>query len=122
MTDETSRRQTCTDHCVACGFHFHSLGAFDAHRQDGKCCDPATAVVQSGKRVGEPSLQAWTREGWCDKMVGCWQDGKRVRWEHPVTIWQGRATDQQRAFFESVTSTARNLPPRAPSPVVGVDG
>ena len=27
-----SRATTCTYHCGACGRHFHSLAAFDAHR------------------------------------------------------------------------------------------
>ncbi len=35
-------RTTCTNHCSACGCHFHSLAAFDAHREgsytDGRRC------------------------------------------------------------------------------------
>ena len=120
MTDETPRRQTCTDHCVGCGSHFHGLGAFDVHRQGGKCHDPATAAVQSGKREGQPVLQAWTDDGWCDKMRGCWQDGKRVQWEHPVTVWQVRMSEQERAHIESVRSGSRNLTAQAPAAVVEV--
>lgn len=90
-------RQTCTDHCRGCGEHFHGLGAFDLHRRGGECHNPETVVGAAGSRkAGIPLLQAWTHDGSCDKENGCWQDGKRVKWEEGVTVWQVAVSEAQR--------------------------
>ncbi len=90
-------RLTCTSHCANCGEHFHGLGAFDLHRRGGECLNPGAILGAEGtKREGTPLLQIWTHDGSCDKEVGCWRDGKRVRWSAPVTVWQVVITDAQR--------------------------
>ncbi len=90
-------RQTCTDHCTGCGEHFHGLGAFDLHRRGGECLEPMAVLGTEGtKREGDHLLQIWTREGSCDKGRGCWDNGKRVRWDKPVTVWQVAVTEVQR--------------------------
>ena len=86
-------RQTCTDHCAGCGRHFHGLGAFDAHRREGECCDPEMVVGQRGKHEGEALLQVWTETGSCDKDAGCWKDGKRDHYVTPVVVWQRTGND-----------------------------
>lgn len=88
MTTETKTRmparQTCTDHCVGCGGHFHGLGAFDAHRREQLCRDPESVATQKGVLL----LQAWTTDGYCDKDAECWDNGKKLEAKHPVTIYQ----------------------------------
>ena len=84
ITVREPARQTCTDHCSTCGRHFHGLGAFDAHRRENTCGAPETALNTKGRLV----LQVWTLDGYCQLTPGCWRDGKRDHWEHPVTIWQ----------------------------------
>lgn len=96
----TGMRQTCTDHATCCGQHFHGLGAFDAHRAGGICRDAGDVTYRTGKRTGENVLQVWTDDGYCDKMRGCWVDGKRVQHEHPVTVWQIATTDEQRSRLQ----------------------
>ncbi len=60
------RRVTCTYHCSACGLHFHSLNAFDAHRTgDFGSTDP-----DLGRRCLYPfdldgTLVALTQDGEC---------------------------------------------------------
>ncbi len=86
MTGKPLPRRTCTDHCSeigGCGRHFHGTGAFDLHRTDGSCLDPADVLVK-----GRPVLRAWATDGYCDKMAGCWSNGIRLHYNHPVTIWQ----------------------------------
>jgi hypothetical protein len=44
---------TCTHHCRACGHHFTSLRAFDAHRRgptDARHCDPPGPAL--AERIG----------------------------------------------------------------------
>ena len=97
---EGNKRQTCTDHATCCGQHFHGLGAFDAHRAGGICRDADDATYRTGKRIGTSMLQSWTDDGYCDKLPGCWADGKRVKYEHPVTIWQIATTEEQRSRLQ----------------------
>jgi len=78
---------TCTSHCAGCDQHFHGVSAFDRHREDGACERGDRTVVQTGKHQGEPALQVWTADGHCDKMKGCWKDGRRLKYVHPVTIY-----------------------------------
>lgn len=92
MTDEEERaprKQGCTWHCAACGAHFHSVSAFDDHRVDGECVDPAE-VMTRGTIDNPPhaKLQAWTEEGYCRLAKGCYKDGVLVQTLHPVTIYQ----------------------------------
>jgi len=77
-------RTSCTYHCAACGLHFHSLEAFDAHRVgDHASNDPETRrrcvhpLDLDGKlvllsedgicRIGGPDVQVgvnvWTHGG-----------------------------------------------------------
>ena len=86
--ERTKPRQTCTWHCAGCDSHFHSVSAFEAHRQDGACVPPIEARRRVGKRSGETLLQAWTEDGWCSLQTGCKKDGVVVNWLHPVTIYQ----------------------------------
>lgn len=92
VEERAPARQTCTDHCRTCLRHFHGIGAFDAHRQNGQCMPPAGAVSGKGRLL----LQMWTTEGYCDREKGCWKDGKRVTWLHPVEIWQVAMSEEQR--------------------------
>ncbi len=80
--------QTCTDHCVGCGSHFHGLKAFDLHRVGQVCTPPHMAQKARGKATGALSLQVWTMVGYCDKEAGCWSEGKRIKYSYPVTIYQ----------------------------------
>lgn len=69
----------CSNHCSACGQHFHSVIAFDAHRQgpwdDRVCLDP---------EVEQPAAAS-------QRLVPLTRDGKcRIRPRAPVdhaTIW-----------------------------------
>ena len=89
-------KQTCTDHCGGCGRHFHGLTAFDKHRVDGYCENPS--VVVNTKRDGTltPALMVWTGQGYCDKTADCWDNGARVKYNHPVEVWQVYATAEQK--------------------------
>jgi hypothetical protein len=90
---------TCTYHCGACGRHFHSLSAFDIHRDGRRCADP----LDLEDRDGKPRLVALARDGRCDhswtqrvraaggdeslphSIDGCtiWTDAKNVGRERP---------------------------------------
>ena len=97
-------RQTCTDHCGACELHFHGLGAFDLHRQgeqgDRHCVDPLSVVDKDGM----PRLQVWTLQGYCRLGKGCYEDGRLVREDHPVTIWQTAKTEAQLEGLQRLNS------------------
>ena len=84
MTEQRTSRQTCTSHCSQCDRHFHGDTAFDLHRRDGQCQNPETLTTAKGAAP----LAVWTATGYCDLLPGCWQGGVRVRYEHPVVIWQ----------------------------------
>jgi len=96
----SERKSTCTDHCSACGRHFHGLAAFDAHRVDSACIDPSTAENSKGKSL----LQVWVTDGFCDKVAGCWVDGRYDHHVHPVTIWQTFKTEAQVEQLASLRS------------------
>lgn len=72
-----TRAQKCTQHCRACGQHFHSVASFDRHRQGPytakrtRHCVPAAEVA---------ALQCWTTAETCD--LG--PSPEPV----PATIWQ----------------------------------
>lgn len=104
---ETVRRQTCRDHCQSCQQHFSSLGAFDAHLSDNgdstECCEGAAAITIRRDRKIRPALQQWTTEGWCELAPGCYVDGVRVRWEHPVVVWQQATTEEQRERLSALS-------------------
>lgn len=104
----TEKRRTCTDHCATCDLHFHGLGAFDAHRRNGYCAEPGEVLYPEGsKREGQPMLQVWTAQGSCEHMRGCWQDGRRVRWEEPVTVWQMAVSEADRERLQERLSESR---------------
>lgn len=75
---------TCTNHCGGCGQCFHSLNAFDAHRQG----DFASDDPELGRRCVHPldmggRLVALTEDGECRVH----DDGSGVRVKRGVTIW-----------------------------------
>lgn len=77
----------CIAHCTACDAHFTGLAPFDAHRENGECVDPGTVRFgEKSSRAGQPVLQAI--KGRCDKLHGSWKDGKRLRWEEGIDLWQ----------------------------------
>jgi hypothetical protein len=89
-----SPRRKCTYHCGACDRHFHSLAAFDLHRQGDHgsndpelgrhCCDPLDVLDKDGCM----RLELWTEQGFCD--IRRPRDG--------VRIWI-QAGGRQREFF-----------------------
>ena len=87
--EEKPRRRTCTEHCATCNRHFHGLNTFDAHIRTGECVEPDSILNTKGM----PFAQVWTEDGWCDLEKGCWHDGRRVKYMHPVTIWQTYVRD-----------------------------
>jgi hypothetical protein len=61
-----SKTTTCTNHCGACGRHFHSLEAFDIHHDHDEtgwpiCLDPLDLL----DRDGRARLEALTEHGEC---------------------------------------------------------
>ena len=91
----TTSRQTCTDHAVCCGRHFHGTGAFDLHRRGGVCNQPWELL----NRKGEPMLQIWTEVGRCRLGVG-------GAIEDPATIWQVAASPQSLQSLQVLKSDA----------------
>ena len=77
-----SRDTTCTYHCGACNHHFHSLAAFDLHRQGDygsndpelgrHCVDPLGVLDERG----EMRLELLTERGVCRMREP--RDGVRV--------------------------------------------
>jgi hypothetical protein len=66
----TGPRTRCTNHCVACGSHFTSTAAFDAHcrgsHQDGsRYCD-----IEVTNEKGEALIVPKTENGSCDLKDG----------------------------------------------------
>jgi hypothetical protein len=96
-------RQTCTDHAACCGRHFNGIRAFDTHRRGGVCNDPTLLYHEAGT----PVLQVWSNNGYCDKLPGCYRDGVRVRYEHPVTIWQTFKTPVELSRLEHLRVAQR---------------
>jgi hypothetical protein len=98
---ESRRQSTCTNHCVACGSHFSSLGAFDAHRKGepgGRWCDEPDDV---------PRLAAKSNHGRCDLAAPAFRVNGVTIWslgsdlEGPPAPWQppGAPTDGVEAFY-----------------------
>jgi hypothetical protein len=80
------RRQTttCTSHCSACRCHFHSLNAFDMHRQGSY----ASNDLETGRHCVHPldldgKLIALTEEGECRMH----DDGSGRRVKAGITVW-----------------------------------
>lgn len=74
----------CTSHCSACGLHFHSLHAFDAHRQG----DYASNDPELGRHCVHPfdldgKLVVLTEAGECRM----YDDGRGGAVSAGVTIW-----------------------------------
>jgi hypothetical protein len=111
---------TCTNHCSACGRHFHSLKAFDHHRtgaygtgaygepvgdqpigssatgsEHGRRCLHPLDVLASD---GESRFEAPTDNGECRM----YDDGSGTRIEHGVTIWTLAKTPAQRQWLASL--------------------
>jgi len=88
---------TCTNHCSACGRHFHSVEAFDIHRTGDyrssdpetrrRCLDPMDLEDRDGRprlewltlegecRIGSPpsfGVTIWTTAGARERMAGLW--------------------------------------------------
>lgn len=76
-------RVTCTNHCSACGLHFHSVAAFDAHRI-GSFSDP-----DDPRRCAHP-WDLLDKEG-KERYVTLTEDGLCAIYEPPqtirVTVW-----------------------------------
>lgn len=89
-----SKSTCCTNHCSACGLHFHSLNAFDAHRKG----DYAT-----GRHCEHPDdlngeLVALSEDGECRM----YDDGSGNRIERGVVIWtHGKDLARLRGFVAS---------------------
>lgn len=86
-------RQTCTDHCSACGRHFHGLAAFDLHLH---------RVNERKNRWGAPTydlehctegLEVWAEEGYCDLT------GAELPL-YPVVIWRKPLTEAEKERLE----------------------
>jgi hypothetical protein len=106
MTKERATAiKTCTAHCAGCGEHFHGLTAFDAHRADGECQNPATVSYGAkARKSGQLILQPYSTHGFCDKEPGCWVNGKRVKYSQEVTIWQVAMSDEEREKLRAAFS------------------
>lgn len=95
-------RTKCRYHCVPCNTHFHSLKAFDAHRQG----DHGSNHPQTGRHCVHPldlidakgalRLEALTTSGVCDI---------RETLQAPVTIWALQGT---REVSERLTARSRS--------------
>jgi hypothetical protein len=85
-------RTGCTNHCMGCGRHFTGLSLFDTHRKDGACRDPETVKT----KTGEPVFQS-VDDGFCNKLPGCYIDGRHVKDAEPVVVWQGHVSEADRA-------------------------
>lgn len=55
-------------HCARCHLSFTSVSAFDTHRRDGKCLDPATTFTRNGEPAFVPADRDWP--GW--SLPGTW--------------------------------------------------
>lgn len=88
------KRVTCTNHCAGCGSHFHSLTAFEAHRQgefgvERYCEEPADLR----NRKGEPRLAPLSTDGSC--LIYAHKP------KHGVTIWtEAKAREHAGASFD----------------------
>ena len=99
-TDAKERNHNCVAHCTSCQSHFTGLAPFDAHRVGGYCVDPSEPVFgDKSARAGQRILQAI--DGRCDKLKGCWKDGKRDHYVEGVALWQMSVdpNDQQAVLF-----------------------
>jgi len=77
------KQLTCTNHCGACGRHFHSLKAFDLHRIG----DYASNDPETRRRCADP-LDLEDRDG-RPRLIALGLGECRMRAEvlHDVTIW-----------------------------------
>jgi len=86
-------RRKCSNHCSACGSHFTSLAAFDAHRygshQDGRRCwnpeEELPLVIQT--EIGVCDITAETLE--------------------PVTIWGHKSAERAKDYFGARRASQR---------------
>lgn len=95
--DGTNPAIRCHDHCVSCGQHFVSIGAFDAHRRDGQCATMPLRVFSLSKDgVKTPVLSVKTANGVCRLSDGCYQDGRLVHEVTGITVYELTTTAAQR--------------------------
>lgn len=87
-------RVGCISHCGGCDRHFTGLTAFDAHRIGGECKEPESA---KSLKSGRPLLQIASETGFCNKMPGCFHDGKHIKDVEPVVVWQSYSTEEEQA-------------------------
>src|SRR5215203_2845720 len=105
----------CTNHCAACGAHFHSTAAFDMHRRDGECIEPLddprfAALTETGKceldsRVPYTPLDS----GNAQVYPAGWRHGDppMLRVAEPVTIWtDAKALERARQRFGGFAGAA----------------
>jgi hypothetical protein len=77
---------TCTNHCGSCGLHFHSVKAFDAHRQgDFASNDPVLGRHCVHPLDMDGRLVALTGDGVCRMYEDASRPGEGV--QRQVTIW-----------------------------------
>jgi hypothetical protein len=100
MTAE-EKNHNCVAHCTSCQAHFTGTSSFDAHRASGECQEPGSVYFgATSRRAGQPILQAIV--GRCDKLPGCWVNGKLMKRVEPVDLWQmsvDQADDRQQVLF-----------------------
>ena len=91
---------TCTYHCTSCGCHFHSLKAFDAHRQGdhasndpelGRHCVHPLDLVD---KEGAMRLEALTEYGVCNVYPPYPRD---------VTIWTHAGLAERRKALDALS-------------------
>lgn len=85
---KSENKHNCVWHCCGCNNHFSSIAAFDAHRPDMACIEPAVVTGLKGVHKGKKLLSPWTNEGYCNLMSDSKYDGKVVHEYFPVTVWQ----------------------------------
>jgi hypothetical protein len=102
------RTQTCRDHCSACGQHFASEAAFDAHRAflgepgdwSQRGCLRAFEVVKSD---GSQLLEAVAGE--C-RISEARPDGHGMA-RVPAEVWRVELTEAERARLEALREAVR---------------
>jgi hypothetical protein len=88
-----TKTTTCTYHCGACGLHFHSLNAFDAHRQ-GASNDPETGRHCVHPYDMDGRLTTLTEEGECRVYENADPAHRGEGIQHNVTIWTTAGYEQ----------------------------
>lgn len=105
MSDRAPPTPYCHSHCCRCGRHFAGVKAFDLHRPEGYCREPEDLRITGRDRHTRRALQPWTHEGRCRLGDDCYHEGRLVRVDGPVTIWQEWQSPAQRAALERLRAS-----------------